>query len=341
MDIIEQLARIFTSGWLRRLWTLQEGALAESLYFQFADCAASLDISNQQLEMTLNDLRHRIFTFDFIDEYSRLHSFYHSDRLSHISKPEPFILNTALQYLSVSVSSEESLCLACLMSLSTEALLEKDAEVNDRMMIFWKLVAEKEGGIPSAILFLEETGLSTPGWRWAPASLLTVKPQLQSFDTRILRWRGKDRGEPTSNGLKVKLPGYRVSLGKLNDNRPGHPWKGVPRLPESNLFCRDVDSGEWYLIVHKKYPLMTQEARDAYSALNEFPLAKLMISGRLLYRSGNGLRSRSSRGYPWSTCPSYRAHVGEGGPGWYPSQNSASHYIHPGKSLPDNIPECC
>ena len=42
LDAAELLARIFTSGWMRRLWTLQEGALAQSLYFQFADESVSL-----------------------------------------------------------------------------------------------------------------------------------------------------------------------------------------------------------------------------------------------------------------------------------------------------------
>jgi len=40
-DATEVLVRIFTSSWTR-LWTLQEGALAKSLYFQFADIAQSL-----------------------------------------------------------------------------------------------------------------------------------------------------------------------------------------------------------------------------------------------------------------------------------------------------------
>src|SRR5437764_3687462 len=42
MDTLEVLARIFTSKWLTRVWTLQEGALAKRLWFQFADKALSL-----------------------------------------------------------------------------------------------------------------------------------------------------------------------------------------------------------------------------------------------------------------------------------------------------------
>jgi hypothetical protein len=50
MKIVEKLGRIYASGWLRRLWTLQEGALARSLYFQFAYCALYLETLRKEIE---------------------------------------------------------------------------------------------------------------------------------------------------------------------------------------------------------------------------------------------------------------------------------------------------
>lgn len=47
----ECLMRILCSSWTRRLWTLQEGALAKSLYFQFADEA--IDIANAAFMMVV------------------------------------------------------------------------------------------------------------------------------------------------------------------------------------------------------------------------------------------------------------------------------------------------
>ncbi|MCJ1354011.1 MAG: hypothetical protein MMC33_003998 [Icmadophila ericetorum] len=41
-DLLEAAVRIFTSPWLRRLWCLQEGALAERLWLQFQDRAVEL-----------------------------------------------------------------------------------------------------------------------------------------------------------------------------------------------------------------------------------------------------------------------------------------------------------
>lgn len=92
LDIIEQLARIFTSGWLRRLWTLQEGALAESLYYQFADCAVSLEVLKQKFALKFNNLRHQIIGLDLLGEYTRLQAFFHSDRVG-VEKPNLFVLN--------------------------------------------------------------------------------------------------------------------------------------------------------------------------------------------------------------------------------------------------------
>lgn len=290
MELVEQMARIFTSGWLRRLWTLQEGALAESLYFQFADCAVSLDLKKLQLAQVSGDLRHRIFFFDFFPEYMRLQSFYHIDRLSYTkttnTPSDLSLVNAALQYRSVSVPSDEPLCVACLLSLSTTSMLEENVLDHDRMKILWKLIAERDGGIPSSIIFFEDTRIDAPGWRWAPASLLTAKLQLQTFETRVLRWSDKNLGLPTSYGLKVKLPGYRITLGKVE------PWKGAARLPETNLYCRDVDSMNWYLIIDKEYAVRsktwTDKDREEYNSLNKFPMNDLISKGDCFIVQGMG-----------------------------------------------------
>ena len=49
MSIAERAARILTSGWMRRLWTLQEAALASDLWFQFKDKPISLTLLFQNL----------------------------------------------------------------------------------------------------------------------------------------------------------------------------------------------------------------------------------------------------------------------------------------------------
>ncbi|GIJ81655.1 hypothetical protein Asppvi_000154 [Aspergillus pseudoviridinutans] len=42
-DVIEKVARLYLSNWQHRLWTLQEGVLAQNLFFQFNDGQLELD----------------------------------------------------------------------------------------------------------------------------------------------------------------------------------------------------------------------------------------------------------------------------------------------------------
>jgi hypothetical protein len=55
---IEILARLYTSGWMHRLWTLQEGGLAKRLLFQFKQKAIDLEQQFEKLEAAmLSDAR--------------------------------------------------------------------------------------------------------------------------------------------------------------------------------------------------------------------------------------------------------------------------------------------
>lgn len=58
----ERLVRIYCSGWMRRLWTLQEANLANTLQFQLSDCAFNID---DTLEKVL-DQNHRSVSLDSI-----------------------------------------------------------------------------------------------------------------------------------------------------------------------------------------------------------------------------------------------------------------------------------
>src|SRR2546423_1526267 len=73
MDALEVLARIFTSKWLTRVWTLQEGALAKRLWFQFADKALSLAELKATMETIWPDnLQQKIVFFDIRYEIDRI-----------------------------------------------------------------------------------------------------------------------------------------------------------------------------------------------------------------------------------------------------------------------------
>jgi hypothetical protein len=221
-----------------------------------------------------------------MQEFWRIDAFFKSSEHNYPGEhPSLSVLDQALQFRSVSVASDEPLCIGALMSLDLKAILEVVPK-EQRMQKVWGLLAEKRGGIPAQILFFEEQRINSTGWRWAPRSLLSVEKSIQKGNVRIVKWEGQ-LGVPTVFGLKVRLPGFRISITKYEDGKPRHPWPGLTRLPESYMHFRDGETGEWYIILDTKYAYLsstwtTEEARVEYNKLEKFPLHDLADSNKSL-----------------------------------------------------------
>jgi hypothetical protein len=124
-SILEAVAHVVCAGWMRRLWTLQEGALpkADSVWFQFADQAISLAFFMAQLNLIL--LTRTLFNFhgifyDLDAALTYLRSFRHAEplRLERFQSSRLHYIDMALKHRSVSRPSDEALCVATLMSVS-------------------------------------------------------------------------------------------------------------------------------------------------------------------------------------------------------------------------------
>lgn len=275
----EQLTRIFTSGWMRRLWTLQEGALAKSLYFQFADKAVSLTALMESLSRKCNQVKNLAIFTDLWAEFQGLVSFFHP-----VPGPESYDkwglarLDQSLKFRSLSVSTDESLCIGTLMSLNMREILDVE-DKEKRMQKVWELIAEKNGGIPRQVIFLEEPRIDVPGWRWASRSLLVwLNGAHDLVNTRILRWTESQMGKRTDRGLLVQYPGYRIKIATEDREQP-QLWPGFTRLPELDILFRDKDSGLWYRILDKEYSRLsltwTEDEKLSYNKLRLFPLHDL------------------------------------------------------------------
>jgi hypothetical protein len=183
-------------------------------------------------------------------------------------------------FRSVSVATDEPLCIGTLMSLDLHKILQVEPKEN-RMQKVWELVSMKKGGIPSEIIFFEEERIQTPGWGWAPKSLLPAKRVLQKAVTRPLRWKSEQMGKIDPRGLRVQYPGYRIIKREgYGDGRPSNPWPGMPRLSEDWLQFRDVKTQRWQRIADNKLAVLsmdwtTEEQRLEYNALGLFPLHDL------------------------------------------------------------------
>ena len=275
-DEFEQLARIFTSSWMRRLWTLQEGALAKSLYFQFADKAVSLRDLMSAFQQKCNSMKYMAICADFFNEYRGLTSFFHPvSNLESYDQLGLATLDLSLNFRSVSVPFDEPLCVGSLMSLDLRKILDVTPK-DKRMQKVWELIASKKSGLPMQVIFFQEPRIDTPGWRWAPRSLLTWgSGSHELVNTRMLRWHEPRLGEITDRGIRVQYPGYRIKIAKEIGGGP-QIWPGFPRRPEFNIFFRDKDTGLWYCIYDKEYARLNNRWSDAekvaYHKLGLFPL---------------------------------------------------------------------
>lgn len=246
LDSAEICLRILTSGWMRRLWTLQEGALPEKLWFQFKDSVMELRQTWLEAMDTCNIKIDRTWLArDITILYHYLRSFFHSEEgdplrrdLEHADK--------ALQFRSVSVASDEPLLIAGLLRLDTAFIL--DGPEDSRMQRLWSLVPSVPQGIPKNVLFNRGSRLRQPGFRWAPASLLSFAGDrdgsLCSTDV------DEYSGSLTPSGLVVHLSAFQLKMAIVPKGLPKNPWNMFSNETESTTFCR-YGEGVWLQIWEK------------------------------------------------------------------------------------------
>ncbi|KAL8800500.1 MAG: hypothetical protein Q9182_005136 [Xanthomendoza sp. 2 TL-2023] len=260
LDPIEICIRIFTSGWMRRLWTLQEGALPENLVFQFKTTA--LDLRRLWLEVAKigeSDIGKRAIVLDITVLYQGLRHFFHAEKGDKSVDLES--VDHALEFRSVSVLSDEPLLIGGLLELDISHIL--NGSMQTRMHRLWSLINSTPRGIPKNILFSRGARLRQPGFRWAPASLLTPKGgrdgNLRSRDANY-------KGYLTSAGLQVRLAACAIQMASAPKGLPRNPWNMSGNTDDNSIFCRD-GSGSWFLIYGKYHGSQEQDPDDEQMSL--------------------------------------------------------------------------
>jgi len=161
----EILSRILCSRWTSRLWTFQEGALAQRLFIQFANGPYDLHLGLDELMTSVipsirlvaqrsihNQVKHLLYRAPPPDQVRQLST-----------------LANSVCYRDTSVLSDEPLCLANLLRLKTHRLSQISAsDPQARMIAFWRLLSN----VPLGFAFDGHPKLSQPGFQWAPKSLL-------------------------------------------------------------------------------------------------------------------------------------------------------------------------
>lgn len=242
LDPIEISLRIFTSTWMGRLWTLQEGALPRSLWFQFEDAVVDLrQMWIKAMDIYGSDIGRKGLALDVMVLYKSLRRFFHPE-----AGEQPLDLDAidrALQFRSVTVPSDEPLLIAGLLSLDIAHLL--DGPEGSRMQRLWALMPSVSGGIPKNILFCRGARLRQQGFRWAPASLLSFRgvqdgrlrdPDIDGNASRL-----------TTAGLRVRLAAFAIKMASVPNGLPKDPWDASGPKDEDSILCRS-NEGSWFLI---------------------------------------------------------------------------------------------
>ncbi|PBK70436.1 hypothetical protein ARMSODRAFT_112429 [Armillaria solidipes] len=155
----ERLLCIISSGWMQRLWTLQEGLLARNLIFELADGFATLDelipMGEDLVDVLLTQLAAEIFRLTKYQRYATSNGF----GLGDVAK--------SLRWRTTSRAGDETLAISGLLNINAFELVSLPA--SQRMMTLFLRVQK----LPSDIIFIPGPKLNESGFRWAPKTMMT------------------------------------------------------------------------------------------------------------------------------------------------------------------------
>lgn len=277
LDMDEVSMRIFTSPWMRRLWTLQEAALpalTNRLWFQLAHKAINLrKLRINARDKFFSSISRRGLAGDMLRRLGSFANIFLDDKSTYLRADLGKVIE-ALHHRSVSILSDEPLLIGNLLGLDAGQILDGgDGAVAQRINRLWRLIPSAVHGISSNLLFRVGPRLTEPGLRWAPATLLVdndVNIAIQSSD------KEDSQGFLTpSDGLLVRLHGFRLSLAARANGLPS-PKKKIAQLNRPNSLWMKDDSGSWYL-VQRRLPI------EQDSFLTDRTLAEVVLNGENLW----------------------------------------------------------
>jgi hypothetical protein len=188
---------------MRRLWTLQEGALANNLVFRFHDFLMTLSGAMQLWEKALRDLdqsRHQMITSG-LDASGNPSSFISISAHSELKNLSIFKASTGISRFTAawngmlgrraSKKDDEPIILASLLNLDVSRLLK--SAPTERLKLLLSTIEQ----IPQSIVFNDGPRIQEDGWQWAPA-------RLGGHGRRMLPSSPGHRGD---SGLTISYPG--------------------------------------------------------------------------------------------------------------------------------------
>ncbi|KAH0435689.1 het domain-containing protein [Colletotrichum camelliae] len=262
--LIDVATHIYTSPWMRRMWTLQEGVLAgasrargsgDRLCFAFRDSLLSLESVVNLLKQAPK--HEASLAFRFIAEFRDLSvSMWQLPDETNTPRRKVHPLNfflqmlvSALKHRSLTVASDEVICLATLLDLriktargEVEPLIGDGETPEDGMCQLWRRVETLQGaaGLPGDIIFSCVPRVQVPGFRWAPRTLVQYAKYGNMFVSPSSPYPARIEDE----GLRVRFPGAKLNcfggLGMVGRLLPTEPRSTDENGDERG---RDVEAG--------------------------------------------------------------------------------------------------
>ncbi|MCJ1411140.1 hypothetical protein MMC19_005228 [Ptychographa xylographoides] len=161
---LEMRVQVLCSEWMKRLWTLQEGRLASDLYIQFRYQA--VPVSQLLTQEVPDDIQFDSEVFGTL--YQRLGRIFQAHFAEQGDRSQRFVaLVQDLAHRSVTVASDEAICIATLLGLNLEAF-----HPFPTMADIYRSIPH----FPPDLLFVKSTKLEDIGFRWAPSTFLERNP---------------------------------------------------------------------------------------------------------------------------------------------------------------------
>ena len=202
--------KVFVSKWNKRLWTLQEGALAKQLVFRFKTNSFAypdekfrndLLFSDWRLNLSGEDLEQIMLKTAGTVAYRALRGYHLSTAHEPLNRYHTFGIIRGLKHRDTSHDQDEALCLGNLFNLEAKKIFDAPAE--RRMATVWTLFPD----IPPSLIFSFAPRLEQEGFRWAPRTLRWSTSAFFDDHIKYVPPPGRLLTSAEANGLLVEYPG--------------------------------------------------------------------------------------------------------------------------------------
>ena len=277
LGIDEVSMRILTSPWMRRLWTLQEGALpalTNRLWFQLSHRALNLrELRINARDKWFSSISRKGLAGDMLKRLGSFANIFLEGDSTHPGADLTRLI-AALHDRSVSIPSDEPLLIGNLLGLDSAQILNGgDGAVASRMNRLWRMIPSAVHGIASNLLFRVGPRLADPGLRWAPATLLG-----ENRDNILIKSSENENEKgilTASDGLLVRFHGFHLSLASRAKGLPSHRHSILQLNRPNSLWMRD-SAGSWYLM-RRTFPV----EQDQF--LTDKTLAEIVHEGKNMW----------------------------------------------------------